>query len=513
MDIILKTNLLFTAVDEEVREGFVAIRGNKIAKTGTLDEIEQYIEEDTKVYDLTGQVVAPGFVDNHVFFTGYMWQRLGFDASGADSEDEVIDRITEAAAGMPAGAAVLGHGLKDGLEFASDRLNELFPERPVAVFADSREYCFMNRAAQERYGFSGDACWAEQCFRLFEEILRDKDYSREQYGAFQELLASKGITSIKEIGFDSYSGFADVLKSLEDEGKLTHRINLVSQPVAGDADFEYGEKCRKMFDGEKLRFMGYNIMVDGDIESGDGDLLDGYKDRPGVCCGMDIDYMALEKTVLEADKRGFRCALHAEGDSAVRKSIDIFEKCREVNGARDARHALVDVELIDPADRKRLKELDISAIEYIQIMNCYGSYEEYWDTDILSEERAKNIWAYKSTLEDGARLCFGTDLPLDVPDIPLSMRCGVYRLFPGDDTPEGGYHREEALTPAQILTCWSKNGQAANFEECRLGTLEEGKLADIAVLDTDVFHCGLEELKKAEVSMTIFDGRIVYKKQ
>lgn len=454
MDIILKTDLLFTAVDEKVREGFVAIKGNKIAKVGALEEASAYIEEGTRVYDLTGQVIAPGFVDNHVFFTGYMWKSLRDGTSGAELGEELLEKIQEVADDVP----------------------------------------------------------AEECFKLFEKILRNKEYSRNQYMEFQKLLASRGITSIKEIGFDRYSGFADVLKNMEDEGELKHRVNLVSQPVAENADFAYGEECRQMFDGDKVRFMGYNIMVDGDIESGDGDLLDEYKDKPGVHCDMDIDYTALESTVLEADRRGFRCALHAEGDAAVRRSIDIFEKCRQVNGVRDARHALVDVELIDPADRKRLKELNISAIEYIQIMNCYGSYEEYWDTDVLSEERSKNIWAYKSTLNDGARLCFGTDLPLDVPDIPLSIRCGVYRLFPEDDTPKGGYNKEEALTPAQILMCWSKNGQTANFEEDRLGTIEEGKLADIAVLDTNVFCCELEELKEARVSMTIFDGCIVYEK-
>ena len=252
-------------------------------------------------------------------------------------------------------------------------------------------------------------------------------------------------------------------------------------------------------------------MIGGDIESGDGDLLDEYLNHPGMHCGMDIDYESIEKNVMEADRQGFRCALHAEGDAAVRHCIDMFEKCRVENGDRNARHAIVDMELIDPKDRKRLKALNISAIQYIQIMNCYGSRENYWDKEILSEERQKTIWAYKSILEDKGRLCFGTDLPLDVPDIPLSIKYGAFRRFP-DGTPEGGYHPEEALTPAQILTCWSKNGQEANFEEDRLGTIEEGKLADIAVIDTDVFSGTLSEVEKAEVCMTIYNGEIVYRK-
>ncbi|MDD6435675.1 MAG: amidohydrolase family protein [Clostridiales bacterium] len=508
---LLKTDLLFTAADDKIREGFVLIEGNRIAKVGEIAELSEYVDSNTEVLDFYGKVVTPGFVDNHVFFTGYIWERIGFDASAIEDEEGLIERIVIEAGELPDGRAILGHGLRGDLEFPGEKLNSLFPDRPVMVFNEAREWCFMNRAAEEKYHFSGEECWAEKCWILFKEILSDKDFAKAQYLEFQDLLASKGITGIKEIGFDDYYGFTKVLKELEDENALKHRVNLVSQPVGKDADFSYGQSCRELFDGDQVRFMGFNIMVDGDIESGDGDLLDEYKNNTGMHCGMDIDYDAIEKTVLEADRQGFRCALHAEGDAAVRRCIDIYEKCRLKNGDRDARHAIVDMELIDPKDRKRLSELNISAIQYIQIMNCYGSRENYWDEKILSVERQKTIWAYKSILEDECRLCFGTDLPLDVPDIPLSIKFGVFRRFP-DGTPEGGYHSEEALTPGQVLICWSKNGQEANFEEDRLGTLEEGKLADIAVIDTNVFSCTLSELEKAEVCMTIYNGEIVYTK-
>lgn len=508
---LLKTDLLFTAKDNQIQEGFVLIDGNKIVKVGANSELARYIDDDTEVINLYGKVVSPGFVDNHVFFTGYIWQRIGFDASSVESEEELIGRIQTVAQELPENAVILGHGLNNELEFSNENLNSLYPKQPVIVFNEAREWCYMNHAAEEKYQFTGDECWAEKCWRLFKDILSDKAFAKAQYLEFQDLLASKGITAIKEIGFDDYYGFAPVLKELEDDKMLNHRVNLVSQPVGEDADFAYGQRCRELFDGDQVRFMGYNIMIDGDIESGDGDLLDEYLNHPGMHCGMDIDYESIEKTVIEADRQGFRCALHAEGDAAVRHCIDMFEKCRAENGDRDARHAIVDMELIDPKDRKRLKALNISAIQYIQIMNCYGSRENYWDKDILSEERQKSIWAYKSMLEDEGRLCFGTDLPLDVPDIPLSVRFGTFRKFP-DGTPEGGYHPEEALTPAQILTCWSKNGQEANFEENRLGTIEEGKLADIAVIDTDIFSCTLSEVEKAEVCMTIYNGEIVYKK-
>lgn len=292
---IAKNRSSFTAKDNQIQEGFVLIDGNKIVKVGVISELARYTDDDTEVIDLYGKVVSPGFVDNHVFFTGYIWQRIGFDASSVESEEELIGRIQTAAQELPENAVILGHGLNNELEFSNENLNSLYPEQPVIVFNEAREWCYMNHAAEEKYHFTGEECWAEKCWRLFKDILSDKAFAKVQYLEFQDLLASKGITAIKEIGFDDYYGFAQVLKVLEDEKMLKHRVNLVSQPVGEDADFAYGQRCRKLFDGDQVRFMGYNIMIDGDIESGDGDLLDEYLNHPGMHCGMDIDYESIEK--------------------------------------------------------------------------------------------------------------------------------------------------------------------------------------------------------------------------
>lgn len=511
MSILLKTDLLYTGLHDNPIEGFVRIDGNKITKVGPIDEITDYTT-DAEVYDMYGKVVTPGFVDNHVFFTGYMWERIGFNASEATTTEELIALIKAEGNSLHISRPILGHGLNSDYDFDIDALEEAYPVRPVMVFNEGRTYCYMNQAAKDQYGFTEDECWAEMCWRLFKELLSDKEFARSQYENFQNLLAAQGITSIKEIGFDHYDGFTDVLKDFEDSGELKHRINLVSQPVRAGADFAYGEYARDFFSGDQIKYMGFNIMIDGDIESGGGHLIDGYSEASGYDNEMDIDYEGIRETVLEADKKGFRVALHAEGDAAVRKCIDIIEECRTVNGARDARHAIVDMEMIHPDDRARLAELNISCMQYIQIMNCYGKRENYWDERLLSPAQREEIWAYKSLLESGSRLCFGTDLPLDVPDIPLSVRFGCKRAFP-EDSIECGYHMEEALTPAQILTCWTKNGQFANFAEDTLGTIEEGKLADIAVIDTNIFSCSDEALADAAVCMTIYNGNIVFEKE
>lgn len=509
MDILLRSDSIFRATGEELLDGYVLIRGNRIAEVGTADEAMKY-KSIAKEYDLRGRLITPGFTDNHVFFSGYMLQHLGFDASSAKSSEELLTLIEQEADKTPIHKAILGHGLNMEFEYDTELLEDCFPTRPVMVFDDDREYCFMNHCAEKQYGFTGDECWAENCWRLFKDLLSDRDAASDWYDRFQQLLAERGVTSIKEIGFDHYDGFYEVLKEKEATGQLIHRTYLVSQPVRSDADMEYGEFAREYFQGERVKFMGFNLMVDGDIESCEGDLLEGYAE--GYEDESSVDYKKLEQTVLEADSKGFRVALHAEGDRAVRKSIDIFEKCREVNSGRDARHAIVDMEMVHPDDLERLKRLDITGIQYIQIMNCYESRANYWDEDLLKDGQRDRIWAYRSYVDAGNRLCFGTDMPLDIPDIPASIKFGHFRMFP-DGTPNGGYHPQEALDRVSIMNGWTIEGQIANFSEDRLGTLEVGKLADIAVIDRNILDESCAKPEEAQICMTIFDGQIVYERK
>lgn len=511
-DIIIRSDLIFTGdARKEIIDGFVAIAGKEICCVEKGRDYKKYAGNHTKIIDMTGKVVTPGFVDNHVFFMGYIWERVGVDVSRSKNQRELFHILRSREKMLEAGKPLFAHSLSDDMEVDEELLDGTFSNRAVVVFRESREGCCMNRAAKDRFEFDNENCYAEACYKMFQELVGDKEYAKGKYLEFQKMLAKQGITSIKEIGFDDYYGFTDVLKELEEQGKLIHRVNLVSQPVSEEVDLKYGEEMRGKFQSGFVKFMGYNIMVDGDIESYGGDIIDEYPDAIAEEQFETPDYEALEKSVLQADRQGFRCALHAEGDLAVRKVIDIFEKCSKENGKRDARHAIIDMELIDPVDIKRLADDEITAINYVQIMNCYPEYKNYYGLKYFGKERQKTIWPYRSLIKEGVTLCWGTDLPLDVPDIPLSIYFASERKFP-DGAPEAGYNLTEAITPKEVLQGWTYHGQKANFDEERLGTLEAGKLADIAVLDRNVFKIHGKELKETKVCMTICDGKIVYQK-
>ena len=515
-DILLCSNRIFTAAQEAGKPapGIVAIIGDEIATVDSLEEKERWIGTDTKVYELGNQLVCPGFLDNHVFFTGFVWSHIGADLSEAETLKQALKILEKEADKTPGDRAVLGHGLREELLRSDEDVREEWDElrgRPVIGFTQGRDGCILNQEARKRYGLEEHEIYAEACWKVFDEFLRDEVFIKGEYEKFSDLLASRGVTAIKEIGFDRYSGFTGYLKKMEETGTLKHRVNLVSQPVGAPMDLQYARECRETFQGPFVQFMGFNIMVDGEICSGNADLIGEYKNHPGSHGAQQVDYEALERQVLEADKNGIRCALHAEGDMAVRRTVDIYEKCRRVNGTRDARHTITDLELTNPEDLKRMASLGITATNYVQIMDCLGGYEDFYGFDCVGEEGIENYWAYRQMLKAGVKICCGTDLPLTIPDIPLSAYLTVGRRFP-DGKPEGGINPACALTVAEILKAWTIGGQYANFKERELGTLEEGKKADIAVLDRDLFCLPVEEMPKVQVALTICNGKVVYER-
>ena len=511
--IILRSNHIFTAIDDEPVSGAVVIGGDRILAVTGDDEGAAYAGDETQIIDLGDQLVCPGFVDNHVFFTGHVWSHIGADLSAAATKAEAVDLLKAYSETIPADRTVLGHGLSADVleeEADTDALMAVFGARPVIGFTEDRGGCIMNQAARDKFGFTEEEVYAEVCYKVFDEYLRDIPFIKEEYRKFSELLASRGVTAIKEIGFDRYSGFTSVLKELDDNKELMHRVYLVSQPVGFPMDYEYGETCRETLTSDFISWMGFNVMVDGEIDAHNADLIDEYKDLPGSHGEQPVDYEQIEKDVLEADRRGMRVALHAEGDAAVRRSVDIFETCRKVNGPRDARHAVTDLELCRPEELDRMASLGISTFNYVQIIDALGDSADFYGYDRVGEEGVKNYWCYARQFEKGVNMCCGTDMPLGTPDIPLSAYYAVNRTY-RDGKPEGGINKECALTVAQILKAWSKNGQYANFREADLGTLEAGKKADIAVFDQNLFEMDPKDLSDAKVALTLCGGRIVYK--
>lgn len=509
-DIVLKSSNIFTAAANTVANGFVAISGEKIIAVGSKEEADCYIGENTKVFELGDKVICPGFVDVHCFFTGYVLGFVGVDLSSAATPAQILTMAKNYSASLSKNAVVLGHGWNsEKISIPeTDLLDNEFGDQPVVLFAEGGETCWMNTAAKKKYCFTPDTCYPESYWRLLKDVLSDQGFITEQFKKYMSMLNSRGITAVKEMGFDDFYGFTDTLEKLENNNELTLRVSFMSQPVGAGANLSYGRVMRKRFTGNFVQFSGYNRMTDGSISCTCADLKKPYNSAPDTYCAQEIDYKMIENETLAADAEDFRFSLHAQGDAAISKVLDIFEKCKRKDGKVVNRHAMTDLEFSDPADLERMGKLGVIAEVYPQIMSIATRASKLpMIEEKIGMDRGKYYWNRRKMADSNVLISCATDLPLTIPDIPESIYHACGGLFP-----EGGepFNKENTLTIEELLTAWTKGGQYNLYHDKILGTLEAGKLADIAVLDGDVFHTDMDKMREIKVCLTIVNGKPVY---
>lgn len=509
--IVISSNTIFSGKDEKPFAGYIAIENNKIVAVGNKADQNLWIGPKTEVYELGDQLVMPGIHDNHVFFTGYMSMNRGVDLSHVSSVDEAVNLLIKQSKSLGPFENLYGFGWdKEGLGCIPEQspLDEVFPDRPVIVINRTKSWCWMNQKAIDQYHFTPDKCSAEDRAALLKDMLQDRDKVKKEFTRFCKLLAARGVTSIKDIGFDEYP-LLPVLTELEEEDKLPLRVHFALEPVLEPINIEIGQIYQKRYHGDHLHFQGYKVMVDGVVGDHTGDMLEPYADLQGVRNLRKVDYQRIEDWVLKADRHGFKCCLTAEGDAAIRQAVSILEKCREVNGQRDSRHSISDLEYPHPDDLKRMGENGIFAEVYAQILMLNPSYEESYMADVVGKEKENRFYDYRAMLDTGIIVTAGTDLPLFITNIPESIYAAVKRLFP-DGSPVGGWYPERGMPIADLLKAWTINGARHNFMENKTGTIEVGKYADIAVFDRNLFETPASELLSAKVILTIANGDIVH---
>jgi predicted amidohydrolase YtcJ len=506
--LILLSRNIFTATDKKPFDGFLVVEGNKIAAVGPRNKVDFWMKNTTKVIDLGEKVVTPGFVDNHTFFTGYVLQNIGIDFSGILSDAEGIAAIQEYIKTRPDGAPVFGHCWNSDVFkcCGEDLLSKEFPDLQVVIFTYDRDTCWMNQAARSKYGFTPEECYAEKLFRMIPEYLNEEGIE-QKYLDYIQMLNVRGITTIKEMSFDTFDGFTEVMDRLEKNDCLNMRVAFMSQPVGEGINISHGKAMREKFKGDFISFQGYNRMTDRGIAKFLGELIEPYTSNPSTRCLIPVEWELIEKETLEADKNGFRYSLHCQGDGAIRHTVDIYEKCEKVNGKLKNRHAITDLEFSNPADLERMGRLGVIAEVYAQSQSL-DKKQDYMDiiNRQVGSKRGQYYWNRRKMWDSGVCVTCATDLPYFIPNIPESVYNAVGGYFKDGES----FNTQNMLTIDELLTAWTKNGQYNCYNEDRLGTLEVGKLADIAVLDTDIFNTPVDNISDVKVCLTISDGRIVH---
>ena len=507
--IVLRSNCIFDGTGAEPFSGYVVIRDERILQV-VQGDLPSELAHGSTVYELGNRTICPGFADAHTFFTGWALNYLGVDLSPATDSSQIGQIALAYANSLPPGKPVWGHGWDPTIVTGGPQnLDRVFPDRPAVLFAAGAETFWINSAAIQRYGFDNSADCNEVFWQLMEEFLADHAFSKPLFQHYMQMLNRQGVTSVKEIGYDTFSTFPEVLELLSLDNAMTLRVHFMSQPVKEGANLDYARRMRQRFQGEFVRFSGFNRMTDGSISQMCGYLKQPYRCAPDTQCAQEIDWALIEREVLQADAEGFRFSLNAQGDAAVARVLDIYEKCcRDSRGKVCNRHAITEAEFSDPQDLERMGQLGVICEFYPQIQSIadragkVGMIEEK-----LGTERGAGYWNRRKMADSGVLLCCGTDLPLVIDDIPQSL----YHSVTGKFT-EGGepFHPENTLTVSEVLQAWTSGGAYDMYREGDTGTLAPGNKADIAVLDANVFAMPIDEVRKAKVCLTLVNGAVVY---
>lgn len=508
-DILLRSSNIFTATGNGIIDGYVAIADNIILDVDAGDGTH-YIKDTTIIFELGDKVICPGFSDVHCFFAGYAMKFIGIDLRKFDRIEDVFTNVQKYSNTLSELEPILGHGISSSITQPSvEMMDEIFGNRATILFCETGDTCWMNSAAIERYQFTSTTCFPEAYWQLIKEILNNRAFIVPMFKAYMKMLNSRGVTSVKEMGFDDFYGFTNILKEFELKEALTMRVHFMSQPVGKPLDLSYGLSMKKQFQGEFVRFSGYNQMTDGSISCLEGDLKQPYECVPKCHCIISIDYKAIEKNVLFADANGFRFSLHAQGDAAISKAIDIFEKCkRNKENKLLNRHCITDLEFSDPIDLERMGSLGIIAEIYPQIMSIADRKSKLkMIEEKIGLDRGKYYWNRRKMADSNVTISCATDLPLLIDDIPASIYYACGALFP-----EGGepFNRQNTLSINELLMAWTYNGQFNLGREEALGSLAKGKLADIAVMDTNIFNLSIKDMRDVEICLTLVDGKVVH---
>jgi predicted amidohydrolase YtcJ len=520
VDLIIHNARLYAADDLGSMAEAVAVRGNKILKVGSEREIMRYRRPQTTVIDAKGAAVIPGFDDAHASFVAGGLARDGVQLFGAKSLEEIAQRLQEWMAARPEAPWVTGVGWSYDV-FAElpvrAQLDAIVSDRPVQLLSQDGQALWLNSKALAAAGITRrtpaprlgaivrdrrgepSGLLKGSAMALAERVLPKP--TREERARALELAIrdaqQRGITSVQDLG--AAPGDLDLYDAARDAGTLTLRI-YAAVPAGRTAPDDLAAIAKRYPDDPLLKTGLASIVLDGSVESQTAAMLAPYGTRGTDAGDLTMPAAELEQMVASLDAQGWQIAIDAAGDRAVRLALDAYAAvAKTAKGAKAPRHRIEKVASVDPEDIPRFGALGV--IASMQPLHATGDALISWSRNV-GPERAPLGWPARSLSAAGAYLAFGTDWPR-VPLDPLAgLRATVLRP---------GAHAPEQLTLKSAINGWTSGAAWASFDEHRKGTLKADMLADLVILSTDIF-AGPAKLAEAEVVMTIFDGKIVYRR-
>jgi predicted amidohydrolase YtcJ len=506
----------------------VLIEGNKIIKAGSNDEIKSLSNSQTEIIDLKGKLMLPGFIDNHVHFISGGFYLTGIDLRPAKSTSE-FKAILQDYVTQHEGKWITGGNWNHEAWEAKDlptkeMIDDFSPTTPIFVDRFDGHMALANSYALKLAGIDKNTESPEGGLIVKDPvtgeptgILKDNAMSfiysiiptpsdEEYYEAAWYALdhAKKlGVTSVQDI---TYAKDLETYKKLEQEGKLTCRI-YTRMPISNYQSLVKGG-IKYNSGSEKLKLGSLKGFADGSLGSSTAWFFEPYHQDP-TTSGLPMDIVidgSLKKWALDADKNQLQLSIHAIGDRANSYMLDVFEEIIKTNPAWDRRLRIEHAQHVKFDDIKRFAELDV--IASVQPYHCID--DGVWAEKRIGPERIKYTYPFRSFIDSGVKLCFGTDWTV----APLNPLLGIYAAVTRrtlDELNPEGWIPEQKIFVEEAIKCYTINSAYAAFEEDIKGSIEPDKLADFVVLSEDILKIDPVKIKDVVVEMTVFDGEIIYR--
>ena len=525
-DILLTNARIWTGNPDQPWAEAMAVAQGKILETGTAESLQAYRKQADTVIDAAGAFVVPGFIDSHVhFLTGGMGL-ASVQLRDAGTPEEFTRRIGQFTSEHPETWVRGGdwdHELWGGELPTRHWIDSLTPNTPVFVRRLDGHMGLANSKALELAGIdqktpevSGGEIVREadgnptgilkdNAMDLIYRVIPEPS-SEEYLGALEaamDYVASRGVTSVHHVGGTDPQAYLELFQQARAAGKLRTRIYALT-PLA-----RWRWLDRKIKEGLKsdewVRFGGLKGFADGSLGSHTAAFKAPYTDRPGERGFFINPKDSLESWILGADKAGLQLAVHAIGDEAISFVLDTFEKALLENGPGDRRFRIEHAQHIDPADFPRFASLGV-----IPSMQPYHAIDDgRWAQRVIGE-RIKTTYAFRSLLDAGADLAFGSDWFVAPPDPLYGIYAAVTRQTLDGAHPEG-WVPEQKISVEEALRAYTLGAARASFEEGLKGSLEPGKLADFVFLSENLFEIPPENIREVGVLQTWVGGQLVYK--
>ncbi len=506
----------------------LAARDGRVLVVGSDADVASLAGPKTRVIELRGRLAVPGFNDAHVHFLDGGFSRLSVDLRPARGEADFARRLGEHARTLPPGTWIRNgnwdhEAWPEHREPTRQLVDPVTPDHPVFVNRLDVHMALANSLALRRAGVTratsdvpGGTIVRDSAgeptgllkdnamvlvSRAIPEPTREMNLQAGR-AALAEA-ARVGVTSLQD---NSSIDALPTYLELRDRGELTARISAWRPVETLQALLESG--VRPGLGDDRVRLGALKVFSDGSMGSGTAAFFEPYTDDPTTRGLLLHEDGELRRLVRDADAAGFALAVHAIGDRANAIVLDAFAAAAAANGPRDRRFRIEHAQVVREQELERFRTLGVVAS--IQPSHC--SDDMRWAERRIGRARCRDAYRFRSFLSRGIPVAVGTDWPVEPLDPRPGLHAAVARELP-EGGPAGGWFPEEKVTLEDALDAATRGAAYAEFAEGRKGTLEPGRLADVAVFAADLFAVSAREILSLPVDLTVVGGAVVHERE